>query len=75
MKKLTITIDDEVYRGLHTVIGRGNISRFLNNMARPHVVSSDIEAGYRAMAADKEREEEALVWSELAISDTSHGKT
>ncbi|SER80004.1 hypothetical protein SAMN05421690_10815 [Nitrosomonas sp. Nm51] len=53
MKKLTITVDDEVYKGLHARIGRGNISRFLNDMARPHVVADDIEAGYTAMAADE----------------------
>ena len=62
MKKLTITVDDDVYDGLHTRIGRGNISRFLNNMARPHVIVEDIEAGYRAMAADEQREQEALIW-------------
>ncbi len=36
-KKLTITIDEEVYKGLHAVIGRGRISRFLEDLARPHV--------------------------------------
>ncbi len=72
MKKLTITVDDEVYKGLHAHIGRGNISRFLNNMARPHVVASDIEAGYRAMAADEEREQEALAWAEQGIADLNH---
>ena len=34
MKKLTITVDDDVYEYLHKVIGRGNISRCLNNAAR-----------------------------------------
>jgi hypothetical protein len=29
-KKLTITVDAEVYDGLHSVIGRRRISRFLN---------------------------------------------
>ena len=50
MKKLTITVDDKVNNGLHARIGRGNISRFLNGMARPHVIADDIEAGYMAMA-------------------------
>ena len=75
MKKLTITVDDEVYKGLHARIGRGNISRFLNDMARPHVVADDIEAGYRAMAADEEREQEALAWSEQGIVDLTHDET
>ncbi|MET0155808.1 MAG: hypothetical protein ABW189_06890 [Rickettsiales bacterium] len=34
MKKLTITVEDEVYKGLYAHIGRGNISGFLNNAAR-----------------------------------------
>ncbi len=72
MKKLTITVDDEVYKGLHTVIGRGNISRFLNDMARPHVIPDGIEEGYKAMAANEEREKEALAWSELTMTDMAH---
>ena len=75
MKKLTITVDDEVYKGLHAHIGRGNISRFLNNMARPHVVDGDIETGYMAMAADEEREQEALAWAEQGVVDLSRDET
>lgn len=37
-KKLTITVDADVYAGLHTVVGRRRISRFLNDLARPIVV-------------------------------------
>jgi hypothetical protein len=61
-KKLTITVDDDVYRGLHSVVGRRRISRFLNDLARPHVISAEVVEGYRAMAADEEREREALEW-------------
>ena len=42
-KKLTITIDDEVYAGLHSVVGRRRISRFLNDLARPHVTGRDLD--------------------------------
>ena len=52
-KKLTITVEDEVYKGLRKVVGRRNISRFLNDLARPHVVQGSLEQGYRAMAADE----------------------
>jgi predicted CopG family antitoxin len=61
-KKLTITVDDEVYAGLHSVIGRRKISRFINDLARPHVLRRDLAEGYRAMAADREREREAAAW-------------
>ena len=55
-KKLTITVDSDVYEGLHAVIGRRRISRFLNDLARPRVVASDLAAGYVAMVADEARE-------------------
>src|SRR4029077_3514380 len=63
-KKLTITVDEEVYAGLHRVIGRRRISRFLNDLARPHVLLQELEEGYRAMAADEEREQDAAEWVE-----------
>ncbi len=68
-KKLTITVDAEVYNGLHTVIGRRRISRFLNDLARPHVVGQDLAAGYAAMAADEAREAEATEWTEALLAD------
>ena len=38
-KKLTIMVDAEIYDGLHSVIGRRRISRFLNDLARPWLQS------------------------------------
>ena len=68
-KKLTITVDDDVYEGMHSVVGRRRISRFLNDLARPHVISRTIIEGYRAMAADEQRESEALEWVENLTGD------
>ena len=70
-RKLTITVDVEVYDGLHSVIGRRRISRFLNDLARPHVTDQDLTAGYAAMAADAEREAEAQAWSEALMSNVA----
>jgi hypothetical protein len=70
-KKLTITVDEEVYDGLHRVVGRRRISRFLNELAKSHVVQDALEEGYLAMAADEQREKEALDWIEGLISDVS----
>jgi predicted CopG family antitoxin len=70
-KKLTITVDEEVYAGLHRVVGRRRISRFLNELAKPYVVDEALEEGYRAMAADDERERDAIEWSETLISDVA----
>ena len=70
-KKLTITIDEEVYKGLHAVVGRGRISRFLEDLARPHVVSRDLDADYGEMATDSVREAEAEEWGEGLIGDAT----
>jgi predicted CopG family antitoxin len=68
-KKLTITVEDEVYEGLHRVIGRRRISRFLNDLARPHVTSRELAQAYRDMAADEERERAATEWVDNLTSD------
>ena len=68
-KKLTITVEDEVYAGLHRVIGARRISRYLNDLARPHVTGGDLLEGYRAMAADEDYEREAQEWVEGLAGD------
>ena len=66
-RKLTITLAEEVYRGLHQQIGRGQISSFIEDLVRPHVVDDEeLEAAYREMAADEARERDALEWIEAA---------
>lgn len=72
-RKMTITIDEAVYAGLHKVIGRGNISQFLENLARPYVLKEDsLDAGYQAMAADAAREAEAGEWGDALIMDVAN---
>ena len=71
-KKLTLTIDEEVYNGLRTVIGPRKISRFVEDLVRPHVVKRELYEGYRDMAADCVRESEALEWAEATCGDVSH---
>jgi predicted CopG family antitoxin len=68
-KKLTVTIDEEVYEGLRTVIGPRKISRFIQELVRPHVVKKEMYAAYKEMAADQIRESEALEWAEATIGD------
>jgi hypothetical protein len=63
-KKLTITLDERVYDGLYRVVGRGRISRFIETLVRPHVVSEDLASAYRQMASDQAREAEAFEWIE-----------
>jgi len=71
MRKLTITVEEDVYAGLQRRIGPRRISRFLNDLARPHVIEDELDAAYRAMAADEEREREALEWAEATAADVA----
>ena len=71
-RKLTITVDEEVYAGLHKFIGPRKISRFVQEIVRPHVVRPNYESAYAEMAKDKNRESEALEWAEIAFKDRDH---
>ena len=68
-RKLTISIDDRVYDGLHAVIGRGHIGKFLEDLARPFVVTDRLAAAYIEMSADEAREAEADEWCEALAAD------
>lgn len=71
-KKLTISIDEATYNGLHARIGRGNISRFIERIARPYLFEDALEASYREMATDTTREAAAYEWTEALAADGFH---
>jgi hypothetical protein len=73
-KKLTLTIDEEVYEGLQKTIGPRKISKFIEELVRPYVIQPDLESAYAEMAKDKLREKEALEWAEITFKDTIHEK-
>lgn len=68
-KKLTLTIDEEVYKGLYEVIGPGKISHFIEELVRPYVTKKDLYAAYKEMASNEQREAEALEWAEATFGD------
>jgi predicted CopG family antitoxin len=68
-KKLTITLDEKVYNGLHKVIGRRRISKYIESLVRPRVLMQDLEKQYREMARDEAAEAEALEWAEATLGD------
>ena len=70
-KKLTLTIDEEVYEGLRATIGPRKISRFIEELVRPHVVKKDMYTAYKEMASDQVRESEALEWAEGTFGDVN----
>lgn len=68
-KKMTITLDEEVYDGLYRTIGKRKMSQFIEELLRPHVMGTNLDDGYKAMAADKERENEAMAWCNALAED------
>jgi hypothetical protein len=70
-RKLTITVDESVYEGLHLVIGRQRISQFIEDLVRPHVLHPELSEAYRRMAADEAREAEADEWVEGTSGDVA----
>jgi len=68
-KKMTITLDEAVYEGLYRTIGKRRMSQYIEDLLRPHVVDSALDDGYRAMAADTEREADATAWCNALAKD------
>jgi predicted CopG family antitoxin len=63
-KKLTITIEEETYNKLYSVIGTRKISKFIEGLIKPHLVSNSLADAYNSMGVDKERESQANEWIE-----------
>jgi hypothetical protein len=70
-KKLTITVDERVYDGLYTIVGRRRISQFIESLVRPYVIGKDLEVAYQKMAQEETREAEALEWAEATVGDVA----
>jgi len=66
-RQVTITLPDDVYDELGRRVGQEHISEYVERLVLPHMLSeSDLAEGYRAMAADQDREREALEWIEAS---------
>ena len=68
-KKLTITVDETVYKGLYNHIGEGKISKFIETLIKPYVLNQELEQEYKNIAADEKEEQEAYEWIEGCIGD------
>ena len=73
-KKMTITLDEAVYEGLYRTIGKRRMSQFIEDLLRPHVMDTTLDDEYMAMAADSEREVEAIEWCNAIAGDMSDEK-
>ncbi len=65
-KKLTIILDENVYDGLHRVVGGGKISHFIEALVKSHV---DLNAQYIALAHFEKSDGEASEWLEGVTCD------
>ena len=70
-KRMTITLDEAVYDGLYRTVGKRRMSQFIEDLVKPHVLDTALDDGYRAMAADTEREAEAQEWANGLIADVA----
>ena len=81
-KKLTISVSDEFYEGLQRRVGKRGIGRFLEEIARPHVMpprpgdarwSAWLEEQYRAQAAEEAADpalsREIKEWIETGVDE------
>jgi hypothetical protein len=71
-KRMTITMDEAVYDGLYRTVGKRKMSQFIEDLVRPHVSGTVLDAGYRAMAADVAREDDAAEWINALANDSIH---
>lgn len=71
-KRMTITLDEAVYDGLNRTIGKRRMSQFIEDLLRPHVLDTSLDDGYKAMAADTEREVEAQDWGNALVKDMAN---
>ena len=70
-RKLTITLDDDVYQGLYEKVGARRIAGFIQELVRLYVVDPDLEASYAEMAAQERRERDASEWADDLIADVA----
>ena len=47
-RRLTISLDEKVYAGLHSKFGR-RLSRFIESVVRPYVIHKELQEAYRQM--------------------------
>lgn len=73
-RELTISLDEETFEALCRRAGPDNVSAFVEILVRDRVIpthtEAELEAWYRAMAADEEAEREALERAEAFIGDS-----
>lgn len=70
-KKVTIKVDEPVYKGLCKIAGRNGISGFIKSLVHPPATGNSLEAPYRRMAREELIEKEAMEWAEATLGDVA----
>ena len=71
VRKLTITLDKQVYDELQGEVGSRNVRRFIESLVSSHMGGRDLEKSYREMAQEEAREQDALDWAEGTVGDVA----
>lgn len=72
-KRVNIYIQDELlWEHFTHLVGRGNVSKWIENTIKPLVDNSDLAISYKQMALDKSREKEAQEWISGTFGDIPH---
>ncbi len=72
-RKITLSIEEKIYRKLRFLIPKRKMSKFVEEALKEKIerlkLEEPIEKGFKMMGKDKEREKEALEWSEAGMSE------
>ncbi len=72
-RKITLSIDETIYRKLHFLIPKRKMSKFIEESVKERIkrlkLEDPIEKGFKMMGKDRVREKEALEWSEVEITE------
>lgn len=72
-KRVNLYIQDEIlWENFTNLVGRGNVSKWIENMIKPLVDKSSLANSYKSMSKDKEREQEANDWVSGTFGDVGH---
>ena len=72
-QKITLSIDEQLYKKIHFLIPKRKMSAFVENCVREKIekcrLEDPIEKGFKLMGKDQAREKEACQWSEAGIGE------
>lgn len=72
-KRVNLYIQDEnLWENFTHLVGRGNISKWIENTIKNLVDNSDLATSYKLMSQDREREQEAREWISGTTGDIPH---